>query len=146
MEGFCKITATGKSDLIADLRNCQICGEKQLRTLAQAVIGEVGIWRLVDKAPENGAAACFSDTSSTGDIGKADLLPVVLLYKRDHFFQCGQVVVADRRRILAYLPVLVEPAPDITDQALYLQFRCIFREDPIYFLDILQNLRFPSDA
>jgi hypothetical protein len=55
-------------------------------------------------------------------------------------------VVADRRRILAYLPVLVEPAPDITDQALYLQFRCIFREDPIYFLDILQNLRFPSDA
>ena len=52
MKGFRKVASPGKSNLIADLRNRQICRQQQLHPSAQAVIGQIGIGRLVDELPE----------------------------------------------------------------------------------------------
>lgn len=120
MKGFRKVASPGKSNLIADLRNRQICRKQQLHPSAQAVIGQIGIGRLVDELPENGAAACLPNPSRPCDIGKADPFPVVLLNVRNHIPERAEMMVPCGRCILVNTSVLVKTAPDITDQALQL--------------------------
>lgn len=84
MKRFRKIASSGKTNLIADLCNRQICRQQKFHPPAQAVIGQIGIGRLVDELPENGAAACLSNPSGPNDVGKADPFSIVLLDVCDH--------------------------------------------------------------
>ena len=120
MKRFRKIASSGKTNLIADLCNRQICRQQKFHPPAQAVIGQIGIGRLVDELPENGAAACLSNPSGPGDVGKADPFFIVLLDVCDHIPERAEMVVPHGRRILVNTSVLIKTAPDITDQALKL--------------------------